>query len=41
MIAVLYFVDIYFTLAKAYTPSQAGIQLLYYTPGLGGELLFL
>lgn len=35
MIAVLYFVDIYFTLVKAYTPSQAGIQLLYYTPGIG------
>jgi hypothetical protein len=38
MIAVLYFVDIYFTLVKAYTPSQAGIQLLYYTPGIGGKI---
>lgn len=35
MTAVLYFVDIYFTLVKAYTPSDAGIQLLYYTPGIG------
>lgn len=35
MIAVLYFVDIYFTFVKLYTPSQAGIQLLYYTPGIG------
>lgn len=39
MIAVLYFVDIYFTLVKAYTPSQAGIQLLYYTPGIGTGVL--
>jgi hypothetical protein len=35
MVAVLYFVDIYFVLVKAYTPSKAGIQLLYYTPGIG------
>jgi MFS family permease len=35
MTAVLYFVDIYFTLVKAYTASQAGMQLLYYTPGIG------
>jgi MFS family permease len=35
MVAVLYFVDIYFVLVKSYTPSKAGIQLLYYTPGLG------
>ncbi|KUJ08500.1 MFS general substrate transporter [Mollisia scopiformis] len=35
MIAVLYFVDIYFTFVKLYTPSKAGVQLLYYTPGIG------
>ncbi|RFU32690.1 hypothetical protein B7463_g3645, partial [Scytalidium lignicola] len=32
---VLYFVDIYFTLAKGFSPSKAGIQLLFYTPGIG------
>jgi len=37
MTAVLYFVDIYFVLVKAYTPSKAGIQLLYYTPGIGSK----
>ncbi|RDW83052.1 MFS general substrate transporter-15 [Coleophoma crateriformis] len=35
MIAVLYFVDFYFTLVKGFTASKAGTQLLYYTPGLG------
>ncbi|RDL38545.1 uncharacterized protein BP5553_02885 [Venustampulla echinocandica] len=35
MTSVLYFVDIYFTMAKGYTASQAGVQLLFYTPGLG------
>lgn len=29
MTAVLYYVDIYFTFVKSYTPSQAGVQLLY------------
>ncbi len=36
MTGVLYFVDIYFTLVKGYSASKAGIQLLYYTPGIGG-----
>jgi hypothetical protein len=35
MVSVLYFVDIYFVFVKAYSPSKAGIQLLYYTPGIG------
>ncbi|KAH8820521.1 hypothetical protein F5884DRAFT_52681 [Xylogone sp. PMI_703] len=35
MTGVLYFVDIYFTLAKGFSPSKAGLQLLYYTPGIG------
>jgi hypothetical protein len=35
MVAVLYFVDIYFVLVKSYTPSKAGEQLLYYVPGIG------
>ncbi|KAI2625255.1 MFS general substrate transporter [Hypomontagnella submonticulosa] len=34
MYSVLYFVSIYFTIVKGYDSSQAGVQLLYYTPGL-------
>ncbi|KAF2396086.1 MFS general substrate transporter [Trichodelitschia bisporula] len=30
-----YFVGIFWTLAQDYSPSKAGLQLLYYTPGLG------
>ncbi|KAI1492989.1 hypothetical protein F5X96DRAFT_294130, partial [Biscogniauxia mediterranea] len=33
--SVIYFVEIYFDLVKHYPPSEAGIQLLLYTPGLG------
>ncbi|KAK3946123.1 major facilitator superfamily domain-containing protein [Diplogelasinospora grovesii] len=33
--AVLYFVNLYFTMVKLYSPSQAGVQLLYWTSGLG------
>lgn len=32
---VLYFVSIYFTIVKQYTASHAGVQLLYYMPGIG------
>lgn len=32
--SVLYYVDIYFTLILGYSASKAGIQLLYYTPGI-------
>lgn len=35
MYSVLYFVDIYFTIVKHFTSEQAGVQLFYYTPGLG------
>ncbi|ROV94334.1 hypothetical protein VMCG_08659 [Cytospora schulzeri] len=35
-ILVLYFVDLYFTLILGYSASKAGVQLLYYTPGIGG-----
>ncbi|KAL3418705.1 MFS-type transporter C16A3.17c 1 [Phlyctema vagabunda] len=34
MIAVLYFVDIYFTLVQGLSASKSGTQLLYYLPGL-------
>ena len=35
--AVLNFTDFYYVNAKGYKPSIAGIQLLYYTPGIGGK----
>ncbi|OTA54932.1 major facilitator superfamily transporter [Hypoxylon sp. EC38] len=35
MYSVLYFVAIYFTIVKGYKSDDAGVQLLYYTPGLG------
>ncbi|KAK7744101.1 hypothetical protein SLS53_003622 [Cytospora paraplurivora] len=35
MYSVLYFVDLYFTLILGYSSSKAGVQLLYYTPGIG------
>jgi MFS family permease len=37
MYAVFYFVDLYFALVKNYASGKAGINLLYYMPGLGGE----
>lgn len=37
MVAVLYYVDIYLVLVKAFSPSKAGVQLLYYTPGIGSK----
>ena len=33
--SVFYFIGIFFTLALGYGPSKAGIQLLYYIPGIG------
>ncbi|KAL2007863.1 hypothetical protein VTN00DRAFT_7845 [Thermoascus crustaceus] len=33
--SVFYFIGIYFTLVEAYPASEAGVQLLYYIPGLG------
>ncbi|KAL2810549.1 major facilitator superfamily domain-containing protein [Aspergillus granulosus] len=35
MYSVFYYVGIYFTLVEAYPASRAGVQLLYYIPGLG------
>ncbi|KAI9682144.1 MAG: hypothetical protein M1817_000198 [Caeruleum heppii] len=32
--AVFYFVGIYFTLVEGYEPEKAGLQLLYYLPGI-------
>ena len=33
--SVFYFIGIYFTLVEAYPASRAGVQLLYYVPGIG------
>jgi MFS family permease len=33
--SAVYFIGIYFTLVEAYPASRAGIQLLYYIPGIG------
>ncbi|KAL5324576.1 hypothetical protein ACEPPN_009122 [Leptodophora sp. 'Broadleaf-Isolate-01'] len=33
--SIFYFIDLYFALVKEDSPSKAGFQLLYYTPGLG------
>lgn len=33
-IKVLYYVDLYFTLILGYSAAKAGVQLLYYTPGI-------
>ncbi|KAJ9132255.1 MFS general substrate transporter [Pleurostoma richardsiae] len=35
MYAVFYFLDLYFTLVKGKSAEDAGVQLLFYTPGLG------
>ncbi|KAH8731040.1 major facilitator superfamily domain-containing protein [Phaeosphaeriaceae sp. PMI808] len=35
LVSAFYFISIYWELAEGFSPSQAGIQLLYYTPGLG------
>lgn len=37
MFSVFYFVALYFTIVKEFDSSEAGIGLIYYTPGLGGE----
>lgn len=37
MYSVLYFCNIYFTMVKLWSADRAGVQLLYFTPGLGGE----
>lgn len=35
MVSAFYFISYYWQLAEGFSSSQAGIQLLYYTPGLG------
>lgn len=35
MVCAFYFISYYWQLAEGYSPSRAGVQLLYYTPGLG------
>jgi predicted MFS family arabinose efflux permease len=35
MVCAFYFISYYWQIAEGYSPSQAGVQLLYYTPGLG------
>ncbi|EWC44389.1 hypothetical protein DRE_01215 [Drechslerella stenobrocha 248] len=35
LFSAFYFVSVYFTVVEGYEPWRAGIQLLYYTPGLG------
>lgn len=37
MYAAFYFVELYFTIVKKFDSDKAGINLLYYLPGLGGE----
>ncbi|KMK57252.1 MFS multidrug transporter [Aspergillus fumigatus Z5] len=41
MYSVFYFIGIYFTLVEAYPASRAGINLLYYIPGLGAGFALL
>ena len=38
--SAFYFVGIFWTIVENYNPEKAGLQLLYYTPGLGGECLW-
>ncbi|KAF2266771.1 MFS general substrate transporter [Lojkania enalia] len=35
LVSAFYFISIYWEFAEGYTASEAGVQLLYYTPGLG------
>jgi hypothetical protein len=35
LVCAFYFISYYFQLAEGYSSSKAGMQLLYYTPGLG------
>lgn len=35
MFSVIYFMDLYFTLVDGDSPSEAGVALLFYLPGLG------
>ncbi|KAF2637038.1 MFS general substrate transporter [Massarina eburnea CBS 473.64] len=35
LVSAFYFVSYYWQLAEGFSPSKSGVQLLYYTPGLG------
>lgn len=35
LFSVFYFIGIYFSVVEGYEPSRAGLQLMYYIPGLG------
>jgi hypothetical protein len=35
LVSAFYFISYYWQFAEGYSPSNAGVQLLYYTPGLG------
>ena len=37
MFAVMYFMELYFTLVRGDSASNAGLSLLYFLPGLGGK----
>ena len=37
MFAVFYFVALYFAIVKEFESDEAGVGLLFYTPGLGGK----
>ncbi len=37
MFAVMYFMDLYFTLVQGHSASNAGLALLYFLPGLGSK----
>ena len=36
MLVMFYFVAIFMTLIAGYPPSKAGVQLVYFAPGVGG-----
>lgn len=38
---MFYFVSLYFTIVKGFGSDEAGTNLLYYLPGLGGNLIRL
>ena len=37
--SIFYFISIYYILVAGYSTSKAGLELLYYIPGLGGKTL--
>jgi hypothetical protein len=39
MYAVFYFAGLYFSIVRGFASAKAGTSLIYYLPGLGGELV--